>query len=523
MIESDVIERGMELDTARSHPWTSAVVWLAAATVLLLFANGRHSIAAAAWLAPVFLLRFVRTRAAWPGLLVAWLVLAGTFAYQFLGMVPLPAIGFAVLAVIYGLVETLPFVVDRLLASRVGGFAGTFVFPCAWVATEYLVATLTPYGSWGSVAYSQYENLVLLQIVSVTGLYGVSFLLAWFASVCNWAWERSFSWPLVRRGALGFSTVAAVVLLFGGARLALSPPQAATVRVASLTRPDIDLFASPEIQQRALADTLTAEEIEEIRRRGNAINEDLLERARREAQAGAEIVFWGETNAFVIKEDEPTFIRRGAELAREKGIYLGVAVAVWDRASPKPLENKLVLIDGQGDVVWESLKAIPIPGPEAAISATDDGRIKSAASPHGRIGGAICFDMDFPDLLKQAGEQRVDMMLVPSNDWRGIDPWHSHMARLRAIEQGFNMVRHASGGLSLAVDYQGRVLNSMDHYTAAYRAMVTQVPTEGVGTLYSRIGDVFALLCLAALALSILLVRRDGGRGHRKTPGNAAA
>jgi apolipoprotein N-acyltransferase len=287
--------------------------------------------------------------------------------------------------------------------------------------------------------------------------------------------------------------------------MTLFPPQAATVRVASLTRADIDLFPSPEVQQRAMTDTLTAEDIEEIRGRGNSINEDLLERARRETQAGAKIVLWGETNAFVMKADEPSFIRRCAELAREEGVYLGAALAVWDRASPKPLENKLVLIDPRGDVAWESLKAIPIPGPEAAMSAIDDGRIKSADTPHGRIGGVICFDMDFPELLKQAGDLQTDIMLVPSNDWRGIDPWHSHMARLRAIEQGFNMVRHTSGGLSVAVDYQGRVLSSMDHYTAVNRVLVSNVPTQGVGTIYSRVGDVFAWLCIAALALAIVV------------------
>jgi apolipoprotein N-acyltransferase len=98
-------------------------------------------------------------------------------------------------------------------------------------------------------------------------------------------------------------------------------------------------------------------------------------------------------------------------------------------------------------------------------------------------------------------------LLVPSNDWKEIDPWHSHMARFRGIEQGFNMVRHASSGLSLAADYQGRILSSMDHYTTTDRALISYVPTRGVHTVYSRIGDAFAWLCAVGLAVGVVAVR----------------
>ena len=53
--------------------------------------------------------------------------------------------------------------------------------------------------------------------------------------------------------------------------------------------------------------------------------------------------------------------------------------------------------------------------------------------------------MDFPGHLKQAGRRNADIMLVPSNDWREIDPWHSHMARLRGVEQGFTILEPPVG------------------------------------------------------------------------------
>ena len=253
--------------------------------------------------------------------------------------------------------------------------------------------------------------------------------------------------------------------------------------------------------------TATQDDLRQIRDRAAAINDDLLQRTGREARAGAKIVFWGETNAFAFKQDEPSLIERAGALARQHRIYVGVGVGTWNLESPKPLENKIVLLDPDGEVVWDNWKAIPVPGPEAAVSALDDGRIKSATTPYGEVAAVVCFDMDFPGLLKQAGRLDTDLMLVPSNDWREIDPWHSHMARFRGIEQGFNMVRHVSGGLSLAADYQGRILNSMDHYTATDRALISHVPTRGVRTIYSRIGDTFAWLCGIALAVGIARAR----------------
>lgn len=512
---------GMHVGVGQKRTWASirqSLFVLALAAALLLVANGRNTIPVAAWLAPLFLLRFVRSQGKWWGLLIGWLVLSGTWTFQFRGMVPVPTFAYFTLAAVYGLLQLLPLVLDRTLTTRLVGFKGTLLLPCAWVVTEYLVTEFTPYGSWGSWAYTQHENLVLLQMISVTGLYGISFLIAWFAAVGNWAWERRFAWPDVRHGVLTFALATVVVLVLGGARLAFHLTDVPTVRVASVTRPDIDLFPSEEFAQRAYAGTLSEDEMEQIRGRANEINDHLFQHSEQEARAGAKIVFWGETNAFAFKEDEPELIRRGAELARSYQIYLGIAVGTWNQDSPKPFENKIVLIDPQGEVVLNSLKAIPVPGGEAAISARDDGRIKSVATPYGRVGAAICFDMDFPGLIAEAGRQRVDLMLVPSNDWRSIDPWHSHMARLRAVEQGFNMVRHVSGGLSLATDHHGRVLASMDHYTTKDRALVAQIPTCGVQTLYTRVGDTFSWLCLAGLLISVVSAWKSGTGARLSRP-----
>jgi apolipoprotein N-acyltransferase len=473
-------------------------VLLALSAFFLLFANGHNSVAVAAWLAPLFLLRFLRGGRLWR-LLPAYGVLTATWVFQFRGMVPAPQPILAIIWLVYGACALLPFLADRLLVRRARGFAATLIFPCAAMGFDYLISLL-PYGSWGSPAYSQYGNLPLMQLASVTGIYGITFLIAWFVSVLNWAWERGFAWARIRRGALTYAAVLAAVLSFGSARLMVSP-SGPTVRVASLTAPDMTTFPNAGIAGRVNSMTLTADDLRQISDWSRRIDEDLLRRAAREADAGAKIVFWGEANSYVLPQDEPWLTAQASELARTKKIYLGLGNVIYHYGEPKPLENTLVMFAPDGSLIWKFLKAHPVPGGEAAISRPSDSRLKFVDTPHGRLSGVICFDADSVQLLHQAGKGRTDLVLIPSNDWRAIDPWHTQMAVFRAIEQGFNMVRHVSRGLSVAADYQGRVRGLMDHYeTSGERQLVAEVPTRGARTIYSSLGDLFSWLALAGLA-----------------------
>lgn len=489
---------------AESRPW----VWLAIAAALLVFSNGANTVPLAAWLAPVFLLRFVRGQSLKVGLPVAYILVVATFAFQFRGMVPIPGIAYYIFLVVWGIPLVLPYVIDRLLAHKLSGLLASLVFPVAWVAIEY-VSSLGPYGTWTSVAYSQYGNMPLLQIISVTGLWGITFLIGWLAAVCNWLWEEGLDSKRARRGAwLCAGTIAAVMLL-GGARMALFPPSSQTVRVASISKRKVDPELSEAVSSRMFDGKATSEDMALIKRWAMAMDDDLLLRAEREMQAGARIVFWGETNAPVLKEDEAAFVMRGGDLAAKYHVYLGMALGVWNGGKTPPLENKLVLVQPNGHVAWEYNKTRPVPGPDAALQVRGDGKLRELDTPYGRVSSIICFDGDFPQLLAQAGALGADVVLDPSNDWRAIDPWHTQMVSFRAIEQGFNLIRQTSQGLSAAFDYQGRRLAAMDHYQTADYAMISQVPTRGVRTIYSRLGDWFASVCLAILVLLTILSLRQ--------------
>jgi len=93
-----------EPETSLAFSW----MWLSCAATLLLFADGRNTIALAAWLAPALLLRFVRTQPVKIGLVVAYFTLLFPRAIAMRGMIPIPGIFFYVFWLISGFSALLP-------------------------------------------------------------------------------------------------------------------------------------------------------------------------------------------------------------------------------------------------------------------------------------------------------------------------------------------------------------------------------------------------------------------------------
>jgi apolipoprotein N-acyltransferase len=178
--------------SSKSRKWLASLLLLVAAAVSLLFSNGADTVALAAWLSPALVLRFVRTHSLRVGLPTAYLLLVAAFAFQFRGMMPIPGVAYYALLALLGIVLLAPYLVDRLLSPRLTGLAATVAFPSTYVVAEWFLSR-GPSGTWGSIAYSQYGNLALLQLLSVTGPWGVTFLLGWFAAACNLVWEVGLS------------------------------------------------------------------------------------------------------------------------------------------------------------------------------------------------------------------------------------------------------------------------------------------------------------------------------------------
>ncbi|UII23720.1 nitrilase-related carbon-nitrogen hydrolase [Fulvivirga ligni] len=480
------------------------LTFVLALLILLIFSNGQYAIFFAIWLAVPMLLFATRRLKRWQGFLFAFLALGVSYFIGF-DVVPfLPLVVSIIIAAIFSLFASLPYLIDSFFSKNRGSFINTLIFPCAAVLMEYAYHLINQYGTWGHFAYTQQFQQLLLQSISVFGMGYITFLIFWFAAVVNWVYEQHHHKRNIKKGVLAYSLVLGLTLIFGGYKMTFQNTSAQTVRVASLSASD-DYALNFYLE--GLNDEEKGHENKiEAQRQITRVNQHLLDRSVAQAKAGAKIVFWAEGNSAILKEDEEELYRRASKIAGDQHIYLGMGVAVLDHTKAKYLENKFILFDTAGNKVIDYWKGISVPGGEAEVSNNKATGIQKIVTPYGTIAGAICFDLDFPEYLRQAGG--ADILLAPSNDWKEIDPLHTDMARFRAIEQGFNLVRQTSHGLSVGTDHTGRVIEEMDHFEDNDKTLITHLPTKGVSTIYAAIGDSFIAFCLLMFAVTSIVLKK---------------
>jgi apolipoprotein N-acyltransferase len=176
-----------------------------------------------------------------------------------------------------------------------------------------------------------------------------------------------------------------------------------------------------------------------------------------------------------------------------------------------------------------------VPQGDLAFTFNPDGSVESYAKRHpmplmesqftagttsGLIGNgramAICKDMDFPRSIRDTSQGGVRLMAVPAGDLID-DAWiHGRLALMRGVENGFSVVHSAYRGLLTASDSRGRLIASkMAWPRAGMTTIVADLPLGPGPTLYTRIGDVFAWLCIALSIVIATLARmarkRDKG------------
>lgn len=348
-------------------------------------------------------------------------------------------------------------------------------------------------GSFGAQAYTQYDIGILTQLVSITGLWGISFLIAWFASIVNWAWEEEFNREKIRTGVVLYGSLLLLVVLYGSVRLLTAPDATETVQVASFTVAEIDMRQMNDL----LASDNNAFRAETI-----SIHERYLAQTSQLADEGAKIIFWPELAGIGLAEDVETLIEQGQAIARQEGIYLAMPVFIFHPDSERPAENKLFMADPNGEIVLEHVK---FGGNILEGTEPGDGILQIVETPYGKITAVICWDTDFPEIIIQAGLNDVDILLSPAHVWPEVAEIHAEMSAFRAIENGLTVIQQAEQGLSIATGPYGELLATADHFQNE-RVMQVDVPIAGTATIYPQIGNIIGQLSLVGSVLVLLWV-----------------
>lgn len=479
-------------------------LWLLIGAVLSVFTHGNNIFALAVIFSPIFMIRFFRSQKAVKGSLLILLALIITQTIANWKIFPIPGI-YGIISIIFGVTSgiliLLPFLADRLINERFDGILSTLIFPVSAVCIFFLHSIVMSIGSSFLASFSLHGILPIQQILSIFGIGGLIFLISWFASMINWCWEHGFRLDEIKKPAGICIGVIVLILIYGSIRILTGYPDQNTVKTACVTIPK-DKIVKFENYMNIMSNRVCPpieNNIQMLNKYGNEA-----------ADAGAKIVIWQEASFYFSKDDEWLFKKECSKLARDKKIYLVVAYIMFEQIGPG--ENKAIFINPSGDLETEYLKRYPSQS-EMAFVKKGEGSLPVMKTSYGNVAITLSTDISYPDYVREAGTNGVDILFNMAAAWKEITPSFTHGSLISAVENGFSYVMCTGSGLSIATDFFGRTLASMNYFKSDEQIMYAEVPVKGVGTIYSYVGFLFAWLCvLAFVGCIVLAVVKPGNK-----------
>jgi apolipoprotein N-acyltransferase len=465
----------------------------AAGVVCAVFAylgTGLHPIWWALWLAPIPVLAIAPRLGAGVAFLfgsIAWLI-GETNQWNYVRYaielpLPITVLYFLTPAIVFGIGVLLV----RNLIRRGSLFFASLIFPVYWVAYEYLTAITSPHSTWGNLAYTQMNCLPVIQIASITGLWGISFIVLLFASGGATLLSGAGNTRQHRMLAIAVGFIVCVVFVFGKWRLQSNPSD--NVVTVTLIAKDVPMSVYLGSEEQAL----------------QVLNE-YADEIRRVSPAGTDVVVLPEKIARVSEGAlaEVNSLYSSVITVTHTAVLLGLV-----RKTPSGDFNSSRFYSAHGKLEANYDKHHLIPGVEPETPG--DKRV-ILEKPSGRWGLQICKDMDFPKLSREYAAEGANLLLVPAWDFN-LDGWlHARMAILRAVENGFALARSARNGLLTLSDSRGRILAQTATVPDRFVSVTGKVNISREQTFYTRTGDWFAWLCVAVFVglLAFQLFSREG-------------
>lgn len=471
----------------------AALLAFVSASVLFWFGNDLDPWWPLLWFAPLPVLLFASRSSWWSAALTAALsLLARSLGmWHYFRVLQAPFYVWAGVYLIAALVFAAAVLLFRTLLLRRAWERALLAFPATWVSYEYARNFVTPHGTAGCFAYSQLNFLPFLQLASITGPWGMSFVLMFFPVVLAVGMQVRRTAPRQALRIVGAGLgVIALVLLFGMVRLALPAPPDQQVTVA--------LLSSDEPANTGVAEEGAATE---------RLFRDYAGEAEKLAAQGAQVIVLPEKLGVIVDPDSKASDAIFQSLADKTKATIVVGLV---HVSPPAKYNQARVYAPGVPVLRYDKQHMPPP----FESNLKPGTTLTLMPEHSRIWGvAICKDMDFTQLSREYGGAGAALMLVPAWDFNVDRWWHGHIAMMRGVESGFSIVRAARNGYLTVSDNRGRILAETRTDSAPFATLIAQAPAIHDTTLYLLLGDWFAWLAVAMLVFALMQLY-----GLRKNP-----
>jgi apolipoprotein N-acyltransferase len=433
------------------------------------------------------------------GILLHWILPFGVIAW-----LPL-VISQAAYAGLFGALLPLLWREDRPVRSALAAAA-------LWTAVDW-VRAVWPIGgfTWGALGNTQHDNGLLLPLASVTGVWGVTFVVVLAAGLILGAAPRVRSDPR-RAAALVLVAVAAALL-----------PRFIPLPEA----------AGPALEVAVVQGSVPLELAHDRLLQSESVGEGHIRLHRLLASDPPDLAVWPENSLDRDPAGDPELAARVEDSIREVGATTLVG-AITDAPDDR-FYNQVLLYSERGDLAGRYTKTHLVPFGEYVpfrplLGWTDRYRPTSRdLAPGDRltlfdvdgvaVATPICFENVFPDLFRRFVALGAEVVVLTTNDSSFLrtvaSREHVIMSEVRAVETGRWIVQGAISGESAVIDPHGRVVRRTGLFERTI--MRHSVPSSTARTPYTRWGDWFPWACGLAVATA-LVAARLGRRRSRWGP-----
>lgn len=428
------------------------------------------------------------------------------------GYLPLYMGFFAMLLLSLYLSLYVAFFAAGVVFFRTRGYGEIVTGPLLWTCLEFGKSHLLTGFPWENLAYSLHSNLHLIQIIDITGISGLTFLIVFIN--CMIYQTLTITAETKRQVLLhGIAAVLiiGIVFIYGLYRfdsIKELQERSDTIRVAVM-QGNID--QSVKWDRNYQFQTLN-------------IYRDLTLAASKNRP---DLMVWPETAApffFQNVDEKHRFI---TNLARETDAHLLFGSPSYtNNGNMQFFQNSAYLVDPKGIIVGRYDKVHLVPYGEyvplrrffffldklvVGVGDFKPGKtLKPLMIKENKAGVLICYEGIFPDISRNYKRQGASLLVNITNDaWfgRSSAPYqHLTMTAFRAVENRLYIVRAANTGISAVICPTGEIV--------AQTPLFEQAVLDGTihfmryRTFYSQYGDIFAYICFAELGIMIIIIRR---------------
>jgi len=414
------------------------------------------------------------------------------------------------------------------LNRRIKSFSAILMIPAVWVSLEYLRSNLLFLAlPWALLGHSQHKFLPIIQFVSFTGVYGLSFLIA-LVNVSfvvgimaliqpRWLITAKAEYPSKRQALAVFITVlslATAALIYGQTTMSI-PPGKESVRVSVLQ-------ANIEHSKRY------------DRRYDDFVMQAYVDLSKAAAVDHPDLIVWPEaaTPGFILKNMK--YYQQAVSLIKETGAYYLIGSSEFPKFSKEPFDpekssNTALMFSPEGKVTDQYIKIRLVPFVEyipykgvvnwPRFIVQEGKRTQIIGDKYvlfdmkqNKCGVAICWESIYAGIFRRFVKEGAQFMLnISSESWFEETIFQRQflaMTIFRAVENRVAIARSGNNSFACFIDPFGKIyarVQENDEEPIIKGHLTTSVPVSNSFTFYTKFGNIFAYAAIMATFLIIVM------------------